>query len=343
MEFDLKYHGSFQRRRMRFPSDNPLKEVWSQITRIGTIEYTSSMFTTDKTDIDWSQHTNYATVRVRQATELWQSGRNASLLTKPITLYYSFLNLLRAVMALVPEVIGPSHHGLIYKGNTQLLLSEAKFVSGTFGSYLDCLNLPWKRNSTITLRSCLAKIPEICLEYKSPDRGAPEVKPITVQGMMRTGEVKLIFDSRFLEESQFRSNWSIDYPSLKSLCRLDEKGCVLIVQERFKNSTDGGYDDICNFCEKNFWNRLTSQNEPVWYVLQGQNTAETLNRISYYFIAIFILGSIARYNPELLQSSLKPGSESEWFFERFMSSAERFFPQLIFSWAQGRETYFPSA
>jgi hypothetical protein len=337
MAIDLNYQGSFQRG-IRFSSEAPIEEVWSQIARISTPEYASTAFKPTKTGVEWGKHTSYASVRIRQACELRNAGRDSSLLTRPITLYYSFLNLLRGVMALVPEVISPSQHGLAYKSNSQLLLCEAKLTPGTFGSYLDCMKLPWKEGLTISLQYCLSRIPEVLVEYKSPDRGGTNVACVAVQAKIGSGEARLVFDTRFVEESHFRTNWATGYPQLKDICELEEKGCVLKVKQSFKESM---YEGLCDFCERNLWNSLVWRDDPLWHIVRHLNGAVTLNRVGYYFVAVFILGSIARYEPELLQSSLKQGGELEWFFDRFMRAAERFFPQLIFSWAQGRATYFP--
>jgi len=339
MAYDLNYVGSFQRG-FRFSSESPIDEVWSRIARFGTPEFAKSGFAATKVGNDWDKHVNYASVRIRQACELRNAGRNSSLLTRPITLYYSFLNLLRGVMALVPEVLSPSQHGLTYKSNAQLLLCEAKLTPGTFGTYLDCVKWHWKDGSTVSLKYCLSRIPEILLEYQSPDRGSPNVTPVRVGAKIGSGEARLGFDTRFVEELNFRTNWATDYPQLKDLCELEEKGCVLKVKQSFKDSK---YEGLCDFCEKNLWNSLVWSDDQIWYVARYVRDAVALNRVGYYFVAMFILGSMARYEPELLQDSLKPGSEPEWFFDRFVRAAERFFPQLIVSWAQGTETYFPGA
>ena len=262
MAYDLNYVGSFQRG-MRIPSESPIDEVWSRIARFGTPEFASTGFAPTKVGNKWGKHANYASVRIRQACELRIAGRNSSLLTRPLTLYYSFLNLLRGVMALVPEVLSPSQHGLTYKSNAQLLLCEAKLTTGTFGTYLDCVKWPWKDGSTVSLNYCLSRIPEVLHEYQSPDRGTPNVIPVGVSAKIGSGEARLGFDKRFVEESQFRTNWATDYPQLKDLCELEENGCVLKVKQSFKESK---YEGLCDFCEKNLWNSLVWSDDQIWYM-----------------------------------------------------------------------------
>ena len=337
MALDLSYIGSFQRG-LLYRSENPLEEVWTQIARVGTPEYASSLKPVTP-GIDWNKHTNYASVRIRQSVELRNAGRNSTLLTRPITLYYSFLNLLRACMALAPEVIGPPHHGLEYRKNDQLLLNEAKLVPGTFTAYLDSLKLPWKAGQVLSLQSCLSQIPEIAAEFNSPERGRTNVVSVSVEAKMGSNTVRLHFNSKSVDEAQFRSAWTTDYPNLKNLCELGEKGTILKVRQEHQPKD---YSDVCSICEKYLLNRLAWSEDALWHALRHTEGQLILSRAGYYFVAVFILGSLARYQPELLQSALRSGTEMEWFFDRFMRTAERFFPQLMFSWLHGgTETYFP--
>ncbi len=334
---DLPYQGSFQKG-ARFPSENPLEEVWARVARLSTPEYISGIYTSQQEAVEWEKCIAYASIRIRQSCELRNAGSSSSLLTKPITLYYSFLNLLRGLMALITEKISPSSHGLRYIKNSDLLLAKAQIVPGTFSSYLECSSVPFQNKSEITLKSCLSRIAEVSLEFNSPERGKSNTLPLLVESSMRTGEVRLNFDYRFVEESDFRANWSTYFPKLKGICQIGESGCSLKVSTPFGKKA---WDSICEFCEKNLWNYLVLLDEPRWYLLKHENDEVQLSRAGYYFAAIFILGSIARYEPELLEKSCRPGSENEWFFNWFLIKAERFFPQLMLSWSMKNEVYLP--
>jgi hypothetical protein len=65
-----------------------------------------------------------------------------------------------------------------------------------------------------------------------------------------------------------------------------------------------------------------------WYLIREVDNHSTLTRASYYYIAVFILGSIVRYEPELMLEVSYLDSEIGWFIDRFLNKAERFFPQL---------------
>ena len=59
-----------------------------------------------------------ASLRVRQALELRRASDGSSALTKPLTLYYSMLNLTRAIMLAFVGDIGHPTHGLHFDGGS---------------------------------------------------------------------------------------------------------------------------------------------------------------------------------------------------------------------------------
>ncbi|OQW37782.1 MAG: hypothetical protein A4E19_12215 [Nitrospira sp. SG-bin1] len=317
---DLSYVGSFQRGTL-ISTENPQEEVWALIGRLGTPEYAGSLLP-DRKDVNWEQHTKYASVRFRQAIELRRSSSGTTLLTKPILLYYSFLNLLRAFMALGPEIIGHRKHGLIFRPNDKFLLNAAELSEGTFTEFLTSSGIVWEVKTKISLEEALHKIPEICYEFKSPERGESDVWPATVAAKMASKTVFLHFDRALIVEETFRTTWEQALPGIKDLYELEGEGLTLRLKAEHQRND---YDQLCEMCEKTMLNRLVFGSAPLWYLLRHKDGEQELPRAGYYFVSLFILGSLARYQPELLHMSLPAGSEMEWFFTRFMQHAERFF------------------
>ncbi len=66
-------------------------------------------------------------------------------------------------------------------------------------------------------------------------------------------------------------------------------------------------------------------------------------RPAYYFVTLFILGSVVRYEPELMLDTVDPNSLSGWLLKRVIQGAERFFPQLMLSWLMDSDLYYKSA
>jgi len=79
----------------------------------------------------------------------------------------------------------------------------------------------------------------------------------------------------------------------------------------------------------------------VWYLVQQIDPNIVFTRSAYYFIGMYILGSIVRYDPEMLLDITDPYSEIAWILSRFIEMAERYFPQLILiEFNNNRPIYF---
>jgi len=332
---DLPWYGSFQRG-MRYSSENPLEEVWSKVSYFGTTDFVKAL-TPERVGIDWDRHVQYACVRIQQSLELRASGAGASVVTKPITLYYSFLNLLRAFIAVGPEVIGTYGHGLRYKGNTELLQNEAQFDKGTFTEYLDSVGVPWNSQTRISLRSALSRIPEISDEFREGRHGQPNAIPVAVKTERRSNSLRLHFIEQFIDRNTFGNVWAQEFPTLSSRFELEDTGAILRLK---KEQSISDYEAICALCSETMLNPLVWSDNPVWYVIRRETGEPELPRIAYYMISLFILGSVARYQPELLQPLLTPASGLGWFVNRFLRTTERFLPQLMMSWMHRSDIYF---
>ena len=123
--------GSFQKEAKRI-TESPIDELWSRIGQLGSEEYLRKVCTPHKGDINWDDYTSYIAVRAQQSIELWSSYKNSTLLTSPLSLYYSFLNIHRAFFALVQEEMPKSSHGLGFVQKADLFDSGAKLLKGSF-------------------------------------------------------------------------------------------------------------------------------------------------------------------------------------------------------------------
>ena len=90
----------------------PLDEIWQRIGRFASVEYLRRTLQPRTAGINWDHHTQYTALRLQQAIEFRGASRAATILTRPLTLYYSFLHITRAFLALGPEIISRPGHGL---------------------------------------------------------------------------------------------------------------------------------------------------------------------------------------------------------------------------------------
>jgi YaaC-like Protein len=325
MGLGLQYVGSFQDYAQRAESENPLEEVWSQVSRFATNECLKALVSDTGTP-NWDAHLAYVKVRIHQSIEFRRAAYGSTLLTAPLPLYYSFLNLMRAQMALVPEVMPIPLHGLSFKDNADLLSCEAAFCEGTFTQYLNLQNIPWEKGCRISLRDALGCIPEMHADVCSFDSNMSHAQVVIIDA--RTSPYVGL---KFIEyPKHFAANWQSDFPNLTDTCSL-EADKVLLVQPAAYGGALGG---IAPYLHQHLYNHLTLTQTALWWALRRSESFLKLDRIGYYHVAAFILGNAVRYQPELIFSASGADSGLGWLLNRFRTRAERFYPQLQLMWDQ---------
>jgi hypothetical protein len=324
--------GSFQHTANRVPSENPLEEVWAQTGRVGTTVHLAAL-QPDNPAIPWAEYREYAKVRIHQALEFRAAAHASTLLTAPLPLYYAFLNLMRANLALIPEIIPQNAHGLKFHKSSDLLASEAEIVGGTFTDYLDARKLPYVRGSRITLRDALGCIAELNDDVRNFDPTMAHLQLIVVEAIIN-GPVHLHFRQY---DGDFSTTWADRFPTLAAVCSIASPQVLLVQPTACENK----YESICDFLHQRLLNNLTLVDNGIWWELPRSNVYMHLDRIGYYHVAAFILGSVVRYQPELLLGASNPDSGVGWLLKRFLQRAERFYPQLHLSYgAAGIQLYF---
>jgi hypothetical protein len=238
----------------------------------------------------------------------------------------------RALLALGPEIMPRSGHGLQFVGAKTLLATKATLSRGTFTDYLSAFGLPWKEGDEITLAEALGFIVELWTGYNSLDELTSFVQRVHIQAMM-SGKVRLVFDGY---RGNFADEWQSSFPDLTEVCVWEAENTLLV-----KNTELGKkYDDVSLFARKHFLPLLILQSGATWNKLRIDKNVLTLNRVSYYYIAMFILGSVVRYEPELMLGVNSPDSLLGWTLKRFIGLSERFFPQLKLMEFHQTELYF---
>lgn len=332
----LHYIGSFQSG-VRVETENPLDEVWSRVALLGSADYLRRIFTPPAGQrID--PYIRYAGVRARQAVEFWEAARQATLLTSPLSLYYSFLNLIRVSLWLHSGIFSSKFHGLGFKSGADLLSSGAELRNkGTFTDYLEKTGYA-SSHKVVYLREALAPIIEIRTDYADTYGETSLVVPIDVDAY-HSGEVILNIPQSIYDLLQASTNWRSELPSLSGCCVVRSGGNAFKTKHKISK-----IEDVDSFCALRLdrdllWWEFAAR----WYLVRQTDPDLIFPRPAYYFIALFILGSIVRYEPELMLETTDPDYLSGWLLKRVVKAAQRFFPQLIISWLVGRSIYVNSA
>jgi YaaC-like Protein len=317
----LNLIGSYQSGQV-ISTESPLEEAWASVSKYGSGEYSNITLKPVSNTKNWNKCVSYASVRVRQAIELRKASNTASLLTSSIPLYYAFLNVLRALLALGPEVIPKPSHGLRFIESPDIFDSKAKLSKGSFTDYLDILQIPWTKDDEITLKDCFLSIPELgehSLDYFGRNGYTSEV---ALKGFIGDKQAELVF---FSPVDDFDTQWEAHYPNLAAHCTLSEENKnVLLLSKEHSES----YETISRWASTHLLPRLYLSETSIWHCISEKDHPKSLPRSCYYYIGAFILSNIARYQPELLLTMTEPDSMYKWIVERFLKHAERYYPQL---------------
>ena len=190
----------------------------------------------------------------------------------------------------------------------------------------------------VHLHEALARIIEIRWEYAQVYGGNSLVIPIDLEAY-RNETLVLRIPKSIYDLPSASTNWSSELPSLRGCCQLGSEENTL--ETTFVVSKP---EDVKSFCSMRLerdllWRNLT----PRWYLVRQTDPSLVFPRPAYYFATLFILGSVVRYEPELMLDTVGPNSLSGWLFKRVIQGAERFFPQLMLSWLMDSDLYYKSA
>lgn len=314
---------------MNYESEDPLEEAWAQVGRLGTSTTLRDFYKPETSPPNWEELLRYAEIRIRQAVEFRAAASNGSLLTSPLPMYYSFLNLARALMALIPERIPPKGHGLKHNADEKLLDNRAIVIEGSFAAFCNAWRMPVETGLAFSLGDSLSAIPEMSQDLWRRPFLECRAFPVYVSAY-ESGKVQLDFDPRYVDVDSFRRKWQEEFTHLASTCDLAPEGATLLVKDHVDKSSRGA---ISQFCYETLEPDLIRNNEMKWYAISRTTAAARLARPARYLVGTFILGSIVRYEPELLLEATSKASELHWLLTRFLQRAERFFPQLMLSWS----------
>jgi hypothetical protein len=279
-------------------------------------------------------------LRIRQAVEFRRAASGASLVTRPLPLYYSTLNLTRALLLTYTGIMGERRHGLGYVSNPAIARAGARVGSdGTFVSFMKSLDVDVAKiiGQTFSLRDVLAQIPEMRLDFPLLHEGVSSVIGVSVRAFIR-GDLKLDFARSDVTDEELRTDWKKLFPRLADQCEIvDSDRPVLRALEQPSDE-----EAVVAFCKKNLWHDLRRRDDAWWYALREDQVAFPLPRLAPYILGLFILSNAVRYEPELLDAVSREPTDIGFAIGSFLDAAERFFPQLVVELLSGEPVFFGS-
>ncbi len=325
--------GSFQRGRVIEASD-PLSEVWRRIERAGTIDNLRRVIANKGRAPDTAE---VASLRLQQAVEFRSSARSASLLTKPLLLYYSSLNLVRAVSLAYTGDAGAPSHGLSFTAGADILSCQAVTLKkGTFPKFASDIGVEdLAPGACFSLRDILASVPELLDDFPLLACGESSIVRVAVHAFINA-DTKLRFFAAGFSEDEFRERWEDLHPWFRDSCEYAES-FTLRLKERLTKE-----DDVAAFCKQKLLHHLTLRDDPLWYDHVTRPGVQILHRLLAYLAGLFVLSNVVRYQPEFLATATRGNTDAGYALDTFLRHAERYVPQLILELLNGHAVFFRS-
>ncbi|WP_424196198.1 YaaC family protein [Ampullimonas aquatilis] len=331
--FDIPYGGSFQRGKY-IRKGNPDTDPWKYIQKIGTLDNLGRIAIKKQLDTKLSTITSIS-LRIRQSLELHEASMNCSELTRPLLLYYSSLNLIRAALLITKGDAGKPTHGLSFKANSDLLRCSASIsTNGTFPKIIEASgnqHSSYLKKKEMTLSEMLAQIPEIYDEYSIIAKQEQIIASVNVDACFDR-DIFLKYEIHTLSATDFEKRWRELLPWMSEYCEYAAPYTLRVLRR------PNDHDDVSSFCHKHLWRDLMWRNDATWYDLLNKSEVNLLPRIASHIGALFILSNISRYEPELLIEVLKP-TDIAFVITSFLDATERAIPLLAIEIFEGA-TYF---
>lgn len=312
---------------MRILCENELEEVWHQARRYGTPEYCDYQMGDDApSDSEFLKQ--YVVTRVLQALEFREPTRNATVLSRPLLVYYSLLNLTRAMLAVATHKPSEPSHGLAVSGDHSSLgeLYAKVRKTGTLVELLQVRGISTSQDQ-VHFHSLLESIPELRSALNVPGRRS-DVSVVWVRATIKGG-LRFHFPQQSISAEDFEASWRENYPGLVSSFEHGDAYTLSLKDGELPLDDDPNLlaQRIGKFCDEKLEANLIDPSR--WYLVSAQNPHAIWPREARYLAALFILSHTVRYQPELLYRESIANSYQHTLVDSVVRMADRYVPQLL--------------
>lgn len=306
-------------------TENPIEEIWSMLLMFSDRIFLER-FWAGKSDDDYLT----ATKTLVQAREYYLASKTVTLNTRPLLLYYSILNLTKAVLLILGEETPQEYHGLCKPDfGCDFLESKASVNNGVF------LSLAKKENYSVDIKT------EFSIEYmikSSIDlynayeyyykREAPIIK--FTEEKYRDGNI-------YLKSTASKSKIELITQFFKERKALDDKfeididGNLICLKNKevLKLSNAEELLDEMQLLLSEEFSFSVFNSESVYLILEKN----PLPPAAAYFGISYMLGMLVRYSPSRYYHFIEnPTSSQTWFVKKVCDTIERVYPNIMLNY-----------
>lgn len=317
MALNLQCIGKFENCH-KWVSENPIKDIWDEFQKIGEISHLTKHWKDQK-----SENYIYVSTSITQAFEYYKASKVTSLKTRPLLLYYSLLNLAKAILFLKNDKRPADYHGLCKPSfSKDILQVSAKVNKGVFSDLSNLFDFNLKEGQTFNLADFCETALEVYWDFSNYFEIQPKIITPNVDAYFN-GDLFLIFNKKNMlitDKIKTSTNLLDDFYVVEDDNILKLKNKVSL--ERNKTYEEGSILIEKHFEFSVFYNQA--------YYINLNEKEKKIPQIMAYFGILYILSNLVRYKPESIHEILEEKETSiRWFFNRLCDTCERVYPNLL--------------
>ena len=313
-------------------TENPENEIWQTILQFSYEANIKKYLGEHQLPIN-DDLVNNISGSILQAFEYYKASQNVDLQISPLLLYYGTTNLLYGITNLMTGTINDIHHhgmSIISPEKSNFLSNtEIRFENSNKGgihvfSRVLGISYDLTHYGSWTLKEFLSSIPEIRQDYlkcynASSSNTIPLLKFITPEGQLEKIEIKNIDTNLIFDELKMVLSFEKNY--LRPTYSQD--GNYLLLRKKLS----GKSISVTSYSGQEFLQ--------VGHLKNGNII--NLPQMLYMYIALFALGSLCRYKPEIWNPFVKNDITGEkLLIKKFLQYSYRLIPNFVLNHIYGK-------
>ena len=309
-------------------TENPIEEIWSMLLMFSDRIFLER-FWAGKSDDDYLT----ATKALVQAREYYLASKTVTLNTRPLLLYYSILNLTKAVLLILGEETPQEYHGLCKPDfGGDFLESKASANNGVF------LSLAKKEQHSIEIKKDfsiedMVKVSiDLYNKYEYYYKKEAPVINFTAE-KFQNGKIYLVAkvskNKIELMEHFFNENKVLNSKfEMENNCN----SIRLTNKQPIKESNPEKLLDKMRLLLSEEFSFSAFNSESVYLILEKN----PLPPAAAYFGISYMIGMLVRYAPGRYYHFIEnPTSSQTWFVKKVCDTIERVYPNIMLNYLYG--------
>lgn len=324
LNLNLHYLGKLEEC-VKIKDDDAVAAMWNELLRYIDVSYIKRHWANQETE-----SYIFIATSITQAFEYFKASKVTTLKTRPLLLYYSFLNLIKAVLFMVSEKKPSDYHGLCNTDFSQdIEKMSAKTNNGIFTELGRLLECDIKVGELITLADCCDNAIEVYWDFCHYFKRQPKIIVPSVD-VWSKGQIDITFKDN-VDAIKKTTRVLQDFEVVEDSGKLKLKNKKMLNRDKI-------FEDGSALMKRHFDFSVFVDDA---YYLNINPLERRIPGIMAYYGILYLLGNLVRYKPERLYDILEDKDTSiRWFINKLCDTSERVYPNLVLNILYGSNIKF---